>query len=72
MQKKIVFLTAQAFCQGVGNLVPCGKILRYDLLVFDKLTQEVMADLDVLCTVMELRVPGDGDGGLVVDVEDGG
>ena len=67
-----MLFTAQAFRQGVGDLVPCGKILRYDLSVFDKLMQEVMADLDVFRTVMELGVPGDGDGGLVVDVEDGG
>ena len=29
-------------------------------------------DVDMFCAIMELGVPGDGDGGLVVNVEDGG
>jgi hypothetical protein len=32
----------------------------------------VVTDVDVFCVVMELRVSGNGNGRLVVDVEDGG
>jgi hypothetical protein len=41
-------------------------------MILDKLMQEVVSDLDVLCAVMELGVAGNGNGGLVVDVEDCG
>jgi hypothetical protein len=62
----------QTLCQHVGHLLPSGGVNQLQCPVVDYLPQEIVTDVNVFCAVMELWVLGNGDGGLVVDVEDSG
>ena len=68
----VVLLTAQTFGEGVSRLVIGGNVIEGDFFVFDLLSQEVMAHLDVFCAIMEFWVLCNGDGGLVVNKKGSG
>jgi hypothetical protein len=70
--KLVVRHRGQALHQHVGHLLPSWGVSQLHRSIIDDLSQEVVADVDVFHVVMELRVPGNGDGGLVVDAEDSG
>jgi hypothetical protein len=72
LRELVMLLTTQSFHKDICNLVSCGSVCEGDLLTFDLLLQEVMSHFNMLCSVVELRVPGDGNGGLVVHEEGSG
>ena len=63
----VVLLLAQAFDKGISRLVIGGDIIEDDFFIFNLLSQEVVAHLNVFCVIMEFWVLYDGDGGLVIN-----
>jgi len=64
-----VLLSGKSLGQDVGRLVVSGQVVEDDVARFNLMSQEVITDVDVFGTVVELWVLGGGDGGLVVDEE---
>jgi hypothetical protein len=52
-------------------LVVCQNIRQVNVSSSDLLTQEMIPQVDVLHAIMELRVPCNGNHGLIVNAEDG-
>jgi hypothetical protein len=67
-----MLLTDQSLGKYVGDLVVGGDIGEVDVAGGDPLAQEMVTQVDVLHAIVELGVPSDGDGGLIVHVQDGG
>ena len=67
--KPLVLLSGKSLGQDVGRLVVSGQVVEDDVARFNLMSQEVITDVDVFGTVVELWVLGGGDGGLVVDEE---
>ena len=57
-----MFVLGESLGQCVGRLSIGWDVVEADLLLFNFKVQEVMADLDVLCVVMEFGVLSNGNG----------
>jgi len=64
-----MLLLGKALCKDVSGLVVSGHVIKGDIAQLDLVSEEVIADVDVFRSVMELWVFCDGDGRLVVDEE---
>ena len=61
----------QGFCECVGSVVISGTKYKLNGAFFDNITDEVEADVDVLCLCMLLVIFSELDGGFVVRKEGG-
>jgi hypothetical protein len=69
-REAIVLRVHNSFGQDVGNLVICWSILKSNLFTLDFVPQKMVSHFNVLGAIMELGVPCDGDGRLIIDMED--
>lgn len=60
------------FGEEVGKVIGAGYVYESNLLVFNKFTDIVMADVDVLDTGVTFRILGECNGIIVVCMNDGG
>jgi hypothetical protein len=65
-----MLLADQSLGKYVGNLVVGGDVGEVDIAGGDPLAQEMVTQIDVLRAIVELRVLSDGNGGLIVHVQD--
>lgn len=63
-----MFLTTQAFCEGIGELVAGCEVSRYDLLIVDELSKKVVPNFYMFSAVVKFRVVCYRDRRLVVNV----
>ena len=64
-----MLLPGKALRKDISRLVVSGHVIKGDIARLDLVSEEVIADVDVFRSVMELWVFRDGDGRLVVDEE---
>jgi len=57
-----VLLLGKALCEDVSGLVISGHIIEGDIAQLNLVSEEVIADVDVFCPIMELWVFRDGNG----------
>jgi len=70
--KLLVFLASDSFCEGVRDLFSSGDISEINLTLLELMAHKMIPDFDMFCPIVELRVPGYSNGGLVVDMKECG
>ena len=71
-QTTIMLLTAQSFCEGIRCHILCRDILQPYGLIGEALPDEMMTDIDVFRPCVRNGVLGEGEGALIVSVNDRG
>ena len=66
----MMFLGSKCLGEDVSKLFTCGDVFDPNLVVLDRLTDEVVPDIDVFCSLVVRWIFRDGNGSLIVRIDD--